>query len=540
MMGLVLYLFFTHVKPLLGKKLAIISVMTAIALFIALYLKFNGITFYDTILVGFRLNKNFWLLLFQDGLQAGCLYLFTIPLFYYFFISMPFIVLGIACLLRQIPVSVHEKTLQAVHKGHAGKCSELKDKVINKKLAGLKTDIISEVVLGISKYTGKMVTLPDKYVNQLVLVLGTTGAGKTITLRRFYERAFLANYPLIIVDGKPTEESVAWLQTKAMESNKPFFGFNCGNYCHYDAFSHGKHTELKDKVISLKDEWASDYYRSIAEDYLQTAFEVLLAQNESYDLRRIVDCLDYDELVLMVRTLGDKELEKRVKRLSSYERKDITGLQAHLNMLLNAELGSFFTLDDSTFSLQDVIQSKGVAYFALPALRYPTFAKVLGKLVINDIKTVIDRNTTKPSLPIYIIFDEFSVFAGEQVLNLVNMGREKGVHALFGTQGLADLKQVNPDFTSQVLNCINTIICHRLNDPDSAESIASWAGTREVFDVTAQIDMQTGGTGMGSVSRNKEFILHPDEIKQGLGTGEAFIISKVGGFKPDKLKVKFS
>jgi len=35
---------------------------------------------------------------------------------------------------------------------------------------------------------------------------------------------------------------------------------------------------------------------------------------------------------------------------------------------------------------------------------------------------------------VFMIFDEFSVFAGGQVLNLVNMGRGKGVHAVFGTQ----------------------------------------------------------------------------------------------------------
>ncbi len=61
-----------------------------------------------------------------------------------------------------------------------------------------------------------------------------------------------------------------------------------------------------------------------------------------------------------------------------------------------------------------------------------------------------------------MVFDEFSVFAGDQVLNLVNMGRGKGVHAIFGTQGIADLNTVNDNFKSQMLNCANTIICHQV------------------------------------------------------------------------------
>ena len=178
-----------------------------------------------------------------------------------------------------------------------------------------------------------------------------------------------------------------------------------------------------------------------------------------------------------------------------------------------------------------------MVYFALPALRFPSFSKVLGKLIINDIKAVVDRETSGKR--IFAVFDEFSVFAGDQVLNLVNMGRGKGVHAIFGTQGLSDLKRVDGEFAAQVLNCVNTIICHRLNDHESAEAVASWVGTRDMFDVTAQIGAE-GGTGMGSVRRNKEFIIHPDAIKQDLQPGEAFYISKVGKFRSEKIKVKYS
>ena len=45
---------------------------------------------------------------------------------------------------------------------------------------------------------------------------------------------------------------------------------------------------------------------------------------------------------------------------------------------------------------------------------------------------------------------------------------------------------------------------------------------------------------MGSVRRNKEFIVHPDAIKQALQPGEAFYITKVEQFKQDKVKVKYS
>lgn len=51
---------------------------------------------------------------------------------------------------------------------------------------------------------------------------------------------------------------------------RQFFGFNYDNFTHYDPLANGDASEIKDKIISLKDQ--SDYYRSIAEDYLQTTF----------------------------------------------------------------------------------------------------------------------------------------------------------------------------------------------------------------------------------------------------------------------------
>ena len=84
-------------------------------------------------------------------------------------------------------------------------------------------------VLGISKYSGECSTVPDKDVNQVVMVLGTTGSGKTITLRRFYQRAITQGYPLIVVDGKPDVDNIAWLMKLAEQHGRRFFGFNCGS-----------------------------------------------------------------------------------------------------------------------------------------------------------------------------------------------------------------------------------------------------------------------------------------------------------------------
>ena len=486
---------------------------------------------------GLRLNEAFWGQWYRNGFGRAFVFYYHNAVNY--IAGFPLLIASILDMVNLIPNNPHRAAMQDLQNSVTKTASlEISDEAVDQALKKLREDDHDGTVLGVSRYTGKYSVIADRDINQVMLVLGTTGAGKTITLRRFYKRAITKGYPLIVVDGKPDEENIAWLKALAEQYGRRFIGFNCGNYLPYDPLANGGYTELKDKIISLKDEWSSDYYRSIAEDYLQTTLEVLIKVKKSFDLRAVVDCLNYAELAMLVRSVEDPYLTKRVASLEQYDRKDITGLQAHLNILIHSELGQFFEKNETTFTLSEAIQQNAVVYFALPALRFPSFSKVLGKLVINDLKAVIDRNSST-SQRVFTVFDEFSVFAGEQVLNLVNMGRGKGVHAIFGTQGLADLDKVDETFKSQVLNCVNTLICHRLNDQDSAESVANWVGTKDVFTVTAQINTMQGDAGMGSVRRNKEFIVHPDAIKQGLQVGEAFYISKVGEFKQDKVKVKF-
>ncbi|OGT41396.1 MAG: hypothetical protein A3F13_05325 [Gammaproteobacteria bacterium RIFCSPHIGHO2_12_FULL_40_19] len=485
-------------------------------------------------LESFRFNKIFWKLLFTC--QGACAFTFLAQYALSYILGFPVLFAGILSTIDLAKDTPHQDAINDLKNGkHPDSTKELREREIVKSIRKLKHHQSNGVLLGVSTITGKAITIPDYYINQIVLVLGTTGSGKTVTLQRFYQRAIERGYPLIVIDGKPTQDNIDWLKALADKHQRRFYGFNCENYNHYDPLSNGDCSELKDKIISLKDEWESDYYRSIAEDYLQTTLEILLRTGEPFGLKRIVTCLNFDNLKNIARSTNDAELIDRAMSLSQYDLKDITGLRAHLNTLVNSTMGKYFEADTDTFTLEQIIKDDAVVYFALPALRYPNFSKVLGKLVINDIKATIEHNTDNKR--VFMVFDEFSVFAGDQVLNLVNMGRGKGVHAVFGTQGIADLNRVNVDFKSQMLNCANTLICHRLNDQESAESVASWAGTKNTFNVTAQFNSKDNSASLGSVRPDKTFIIHPESIKQRLRTGEAYYVSKVGEFTWEKVRV---
>ena len=127
--------------------------------------------------------------------------------------------------------------------------------------------------------------------------------------------------------------------------------------------------------------------------------------------------MDYmiDIQALKSLTRGNDILLKKIGRLEKIKQEDITGLINHLETFANTKVGSYIT-DNNAVKLSEVINSGGVIYFALPALQYPELAPGLGKLVINDIKNTIYNCQQK----VFIVFDEFSIFAGNQVLNILN------------------------------------------------------------------------------------------------------------------------
>ncbi|MEW6727075.1 MAG: type IV secretion system protein VirD4, partial [Bacillota bacterium] len=77
-------------------------------------------------------------------------------------------------------------------------------------------------------------------------------------------------------------------------------------------------------------------------------------------------------------------------------------------------------------------------------------------------------------------------------------------------------------------NC-NTYIIQRQNSPAGAERMAAVIGTRPHEEVTYQIQadplLGTRTTGVGTVRQTREFVVHPDQIKQ-LQVGEAILVRK--------------
>lgn len=386
-------------------------------------------------------------------------------------------------------------------------------------------------------HKGTIVKVSDRELNGHCLVLGATGAGKTTTLMNFIESATARNIPLIIVDGKGELEFAERVRKIAEGFGRNFKLFSMKeDSFHYNPLRHGNFTEIKDKLISITD-WTEPHYKLMSERYLQSAARVLMEAGERIDLVNVAEKIEPGSLEVVARGLPE-EVSSRIFSIIDEVNDDIGGLLNRLAVFSESEIGELLsdTGHDNTIDLIESIEQNEVVFFSLDSLRFPEYSKLLGRLIVIDLKTAAARMFGR-NKKIFCIFDEFGVFAGDQVTDFINKSRGAGYHVILSTQELADLRVGGrTELMEQILGNTNIKIIHRQDVPSSAELLASLIGTEDDVLVTRQIN-EIGVTGLGSIREEKSFIVHPDDIKR-LEVGEAFMIKKFPKFDVKWLKVR--
>lgn len=476
-----------------------------------------------------------------------------------------------------IAIAKKEMRFKGIQNLKKGKVIEHKDKIEQKKLYKICKEKVNTVddEIGVDVNTGKPIKIADKVLNTILLILGKTGAGKTEALKNFYYRTIRKKKPLIIINAKPDKSLERDLKRWCEEMNTPFYAFGCLNEDNYDFLNNGGHTAITDKIMALNDVWDNTFFKNRANTYIQNAIYILqqTSKDGNLTLEQFINLFDKTKLEKIVKdymngfmddedVVDEKELidewdgvgseatdetdeklsdiEKKItdsnynsnvrkyfELLDNFDEEQLAGLKDIFTILYTSEMSDSLcsgAKDRKRFDIKGAIERNEVIYFSLNVLEYSTFAPLVGKVAMNDIKAIISkRKEEEYNEPVFVCFDEFSMFAGQQVINILNMGRGLGLHTILGTQGLGDLDDVSETFKEKVMSNVNALLIHTVPSPKTAEYISEWVGTRQAIIETARQD----DTGMetGSIRQGDEFIVHPNELKRGLGGGKAFYIN---------------
>jgi hypothetical protein len=385
------------------------------------------------------------------------------------------------------------------------------------------------------------VGLDMEALRQHLMALGTTGTGKTTTILAPVQHFIDRGFPVVYVDAKGESalgrKIIGYSRAEGRETW--FCNMNdIPNSATYGPLSSGSFTSKADRLISL-DRWSEDYYKRLAIGFLQTVFKVLEACQVPVSLPTVADYLSTDALLELTQKnaerIGKDAAKALAAEIASHQgetEKHAINVRSIIHNLIRSDIGGLFRDKDpgATLSLTSALRANAVVYFGLCPLVWPEQSRNLGKLIINDLKATLAEAGVPAAL---VVFDEFGVFAGEQILNFINQGRSFGANAILTAQSLADIGRSlggteGRDFVKQVLANVNTYIAHRLNEPDDAKTLAELAGTRPSHISSWQTGPDNEATGMGNVHPGREFRIHPDQVKA-LPNHTAVILDKTAG-----------
>ena len=373
------------------------------------------------------------------------------------------------------------------------------------------------------------------------LLVGASGSGKSNALLWCVARHIEAGFGVVVIDMKGDQLLARRLRREANRWRRRFRQWTLDGGDRWNPLARGNRSELKDKLIGAE-KFTERHYEAMYERYLVNVFRALEGRPEKRDLRRVIELLDPAALAIELRELGDdqtaEEIGDYVARLTPDQVRDLRGLADRLALLVEGGHGDYLMPAgdaDREIDLLRAIGTGAVVLFSLNSSRYGQTARLVGNMVIQDLKTVCGTIEDNPGSvrPAVVAVDEFAALDGDQIAGLFQRARSAGISLVMATQELADLRRVDDGFDEQVVGNVEWLLAGRQNNPSSAELVAGIAGTEEVWVHTFQTEEGLGRptsrfvreSGIGTKHRGREFYVPPDEIKR-LPVGRMLLVEK--------------
>jgi type IV secretory pathway TraG/TraD family ATPase VirD4 len=403
---------------------------------------------------------------------------------------------------------------------------------------------------------GELVRVPvASWRAVMSLLLGATGSGKTILQVLLALAAIKRGFGVIYIDPKGDDFVQEELRAAAARAGRPFRPWDPQGNIIYNPYDRGTNTEIADKLLAAE-VFTEPHYQRLAQRYIGHVVRALRLAGVPVSLATVVEHMHTGRLASLTRKMTPTDarpLLAYLETLTAQQERDLAGARDRLAILAESDVGHL--LDPATggvqIDLRESLDRGDVVLFRLEADRRPLAAEMLGAAIVQDLVAISQERQQGEHRPALVIIDEFSAFGAPQTQRLFGRGRGAWLSQLLGTQEVADLGPNDTNargggdgILAQVVGNIEVLLCGRQNMPASAELVAAIAGTRGAWITTQQTHAPAAGllTGLGSRSRGREYVVHPDTIKS-LDVGEFVVIEPRRGravivrvFHPDELR----
>ena len=399
----------------------------------------------------------------------------------------------------------------------------------------MKQKNLNETNSALLGYNGrKPIYSPDNAKH--IFICGTTGSGKTVALSNYMRNCMKKDFPMLIIDGKGDTGKGSILDVLTQLNKHYHKKIYCINLTNpslsdtYNPFYNTSPTVAKDMLVNMTD-WSEEHYKVNAERYLQRLILLMNKAEIPLSFQSIVKFMELDNFTLLSTQLVKEKQISKEKHLENLEIAKTSGKVAEnsiarFSTIAESELGEIFS--NTGIDIATALRENAIILFILNPLIYPELSPAFGRLVLIDSKKAISQRFNSRNRT-FFLFDEINVYASKTLIDLVNKSRSANVTCVLSTQSLSDLASAeDEDFTQQIIENCNNYLVLRQNSAVNSENWANILGTRQTMEVTYQLQqkgLDTTQTGFGSARRVREYLYHPDEIKQ-LQTGNGIFLSR--------------
>lgn len=337
------------------------------------------------------------------------------------------------------------------------------------------------IVGDLPNWEGSDLFLPDRLLDQHVLILGTTGTGKTRLLELLILQAIARGEPVAVIDPKGDERLLRLVRAAALRVARPFHHFSLPvpheSIRYNPVGSYTQVREVADRIAAvLPSAGESLAFRNYGWEVVDTVARALEAVGEPITLGalRRYAIEKPDELVRRARKKSLPEIQALVdlsKRPREHYQKMISALVPALTRLAACEsLRPGWTWGEG-----------GVSYFFLGSMLGYETANAVAKMALLDFQSFVGRRYLEGvATPFSLFVDELGDVLTPEFVNILNKARGAGVRVTACAQTLSDFEATlgSRPRALQVLGNVSTVFQFRPQSSEDAEAFGDLAGRR--------------------------------------------------------------
>ena len=371
----------------------------------------------------------------------------------------------------------------------------------------------------------KDILATELFRNRHTAICGASGFGKSVLLTTLMDADMGEGKPVIFIDPKGDAQSLHQFIDLCQYHDRTFAIFSE----HYSGtgkislnpVKEGSATQIADR-IHYSFRWSEEHYETLCYGALKTA---------------CFDLLDGAAAEVTCKSIRDNLWQLSSSPEKSFDRKDIGGIIARLDNIINSDFGEMLGADG--LSAKDIWKSGSCVYVGLPVLGYPHIARALGKIILGDLAFAVYhayKNPMAGQSPIGVYIDELSAVITNEFIELLNKCRGVGMELTFAFQSPSDIDKVSPELCRQILeNASNWFVLKQRMESGAdifAQAIGTVPGKKET------VRMQDGQQqAQGSQREVHELIAHHDLVKN-LNRGQAILLQHSPS-KVDLINIKY-